>query len=78
MVKDSTDIRLVVAPNEIARPDLISYRAYGRSDLTWLVLQYNNIVDVNEEIIVGKELVLPAFERLALDILTQPVGGKRV
>ncbi len=46
------------------RADLISYEYYGTTEYEWLVLQYNNIVDINEELIYGKVIILPALSRL--------------
>lgn len=45
------------------RPDKISYFMYGREDLMWLVLQYNNIIDINEELVAGKYIILPSYKR---------------
>lgn len=35
----------IVKYNEQARPDLISYRLYGASDLWWIILWLNGIAD---------------------------------
>ena len=71
------DLRLVIQRNEGQRPDLISQRAYGKAVYAWLVLQYNNIVDPEEELVPGKELFLPTEQRLILDIITKPTGGNK-
>lgn len=47
------------------RPDLISYDYYGTTEYEWLVLQYNNIVDINEELVYGKSILLPVASRIA-------------
>jgi|AntDeeMinimDraft_5_1070356.scaffolds.fasta_scaffold101836_1 hypothetical protein len=41
------------------RIDLISYRFYNTFDLGWLICDYNNIMDPFDEIVVGKELLIP-------------------
>ena len=69
---------IAVRSTEGGRPDLISRRAYGTEKYSWLVLQYNNIVDINEELVPGKRLVLPHQLRLMVDILNQTTGGNRV
>jgi hypothetical protein len=50
------------------RPDKISYKLYGRSDFMWIVLQYNNIVDINEELGIGVVLTVPSYGRVLYNI----------
>ena len=57
------DIKFTVTLQYQGRPDKISYFMYGREDLQWLVLQYNNIVDINEELVTGAVLTLPSYQR---------------
>jgi len=73
-----TDYVIEIRPNESTRPDLVAYRIYNKPELAWLVLQYNNIVDVQTEFVTGVELRLPNQRRLALDILSQTTGGNIV
>ena len=73
--KSDTDITIIVQPGEDRRPDLVAAKAYGKANLQWLVLQYNAIVDIETEFTAGTEIRLPNPRRLALDILTQQVGG---
>ncbi len=70
------DFSFVVLENETARPDLISYRLYGKSSYAWLVLQYNNIVDPETELLPGTSIRMPTQSRLTLDIITKAEGGK--
>jgi len=72
------DIRIIIRKDEEKRPDLISHRVYGKAVYAWLVLQYNNIVDVETELTTGAEIFLPAQQRLILDIITKSTGGKNV
>ncbi len=76
--RQDDDIRIIIKSTEGQRPDLISHRVYGKATYSWLVLQYNNIVDPVTEMIPGKELFLPTQVRLALDIITKPPGGNTV
>lgn len=41
------------------RIDLISYRFYNTFDLGWLICDYNDILDPFDEIVTGKELLIP-------------------
>ncbi len=52
------------------RPDLLAYDVYKRSDYEWIVLQYNNIVDINEEFIAGARIILPNRIKVVTDIMT--------
>ncbi len=69
------DIRITIQQTEGQRPDLISQRIYGKAAYSWLVLQYNNIVDPITEMVPGKVLFLPTQSRLILDIISKPPGG---
>ena len=69
------DLFLTVSSKQARRPDIIAQDVYQNADLTWLVLQYNNIVDVNVELTEGTEIRLPNSQRVFLSILTNSVGG---
>jgi hypothetical protein len=58
-----TDVKFTITSDYAFRADKISYKLYGRDDFQWLVLQYNNIVDINEELTVGSVLILPSYAR---------------
>lgn len=72
------DFKFIVKSNEAGRPDRLAFRAYGHAKYAWLVLQYNNIVDITTELVPGTEILLPNPSRLMADILGQQVGGNRV
>jgi len=46
------------------RPDLVAFEVYNNTRLTWLVLQYNSIVDIEEEFVPGRKINLPAPSRV--------------
>lgn len=71
----ATDIRMKIPPKYDRRPDRLAFDMYGRSSLMWLVLQYNNIVDINEEFISGKEIRLPDPSRATFSFLNKRTGG---
>ena len=70
-----TDIKVTIDLRSQHRPWVVAYDVYGSESYEWLVLQYNNILDVIEEFVVGRELILPAPQRLQLEILGNPAGG---
>lgn len=65
------DITVKITPTYISRPDLIAFDVYGRANLMWVVLQYNNIVDIHEELVEGRTIKLPSVRRLQTEILTK-------
>lgn len=54
--------RFVVTQTLEHRPDLISYRFYDNYDFGWLICDYNDIIDPFEEIVTGKELLIPNLQ----------------
>lgn len=45
------------------RPDLIARQFIGRESAMWLVLQYNNIIDIETELLSGTIIRLPSGSR---------------
>ena len=78
MPRASDDLAFVIDARTNIRPDLVSYDIYEKANLQWFVLQYNNIVDINEEFITGRRIVLPTPVRLLAAILTRSTGGRRI
>ena len=72
------DITFEITPQYEHRPDKVAYDVYGNRDLVWLVLQYNTILDVVTEFVVGEKIRLPSQTRVTREILTKQTGGKRV
>ena len=72
------DIIYTVTPSTAGRPDLIAFQIYGQDKYSWIVLQYNNIVDLAQELTPGDRIHLPAVNRLMIDILNQSTGGTLV
>ena len=72
ILKDTiTDRVFVLKPEHEGRPDLVASSVYGTSRLTWLVLQYNNIVDIEEEFLAGNTIMLPSRTRVFSKIAVQ-------
>lgn len=67
------DIPLVLTSEYNLRPDKIATFFYGRADVMWELLDYNNIIDVNEEFVTGATISIPSANRLFGDILTSPI-----
>lgn len=69
----STDIRIKIPEIFSGRPDLLAFRVYKRPNLFWLILQYNNIVDLEEEFVTGKEIVLPSVDRTLSSLINRNI-----
>lgn len=67
------DIPLTLSSEYNLRPDKVAAFFYGRTDVTWELLDYNNIVDLNEEFVTGAIIRIPSANRLFGDILTSPI-----
>ena len=66
-----TDLLYVIPLIYAGAPDLIAYDYYGKNNLGWVVLQYNNIIDINEELVVGKKILLPSKDRVFYELLSR-------
>lgn len=75
---DVTDLLYTIPVVYAGLPDLISFDYYGRNDLGWLILQYNNIVDINEELVTGAIIKLPSKNRVFYSILSGTVAARRL
>ena len=78
MSPDPSDLFYDVSNETAHRPDLIAYNVYGSTTYMWVVLQFNNIIDINEELPTGTVLKLPTPSRLNTVLLANSSGGKRV
>lgn len=72
------DIRFTIESMHEFRPDIVAFVTYGRADLEWLVLQYNNIVDINEEFKAGTVINLPSVNRALYEIAIQPLNRREI
>lgn len=75
MLPDDDDVFHTITNRQDRRPDIIAADFYGRADLAWVVLQFNNIADIQLELQAGTEIRLPTQDRLFFDMLNRPTGG---
>lgn len=68
------DVQVMVNTRYVNRADLIAFDMYGISDLEWLVLQYNNILNPKQELVKGTLLMLPSNYRVQTQIMTQRIA----
>ncbi len=67
------DIIFEIDPRTAGRPDLISFSIYGTSMYDWIVLQYNNVVDIQEELVIGKTIRAPSLRVINSSIITKTI-----
>jgi hypothetical protein len=68
--QSTTDVSYVIDIQYNKRPDLLANEAYGKANLWWLIMQYNNIADINE-FVTGLSIVLPTKYRVFSEILSR-------
>lgn len=54
------------------RPDLVAYEYYSTTELEWVILQYNNIVDIKEEFVLGRKILIPSKSYVNISVITKP------
>lgn len=62
------DISYLITKDKEFKPWLVSFDVYNTVELEWLVLSYNNIVDINEEFTTNTILTLPSYTRAIFQI----------
>lgn len=75
---DIGDRKFVITKKYEHRPYLVAKIFLGREDLEWLILQYNEIVDIMEEFVAGREIRIPSQERVHFNIVTKPTTLNRL
>jgi hypothetical protein len=73
--QDASDLIYVLERRYEGRPDMLASVFYNDSSLWWVILQFNNILDINEEFVVGTQLRIPTLERVQKDFLNGVSGG---
>lgn len=76
--KSDTDIKVTITDRSHQRPWIVSYDYYGSEQYEWLILQYNNILDVTDEFVVGTIITIPSHQRLNLEIMSGTTGGQKI
>jgi hypothetical protein len=72
---DDTDLTYAVENAVAGRLDLIANAFYDEPRLWWVIAQYNNILDISEEIVPGRILQIPSKERVMTTFLNGQLGG---
>ncbi len=75
MLADDDDLFHTITNRQDRRADIIARDVYDKSELSWIVLQFNNVADINLELRAGTEIRLPTPDRVFFDMLNRPTGG---
>lgn len=73
--KSDDDIFITINARYAKRPWMVADDYYSDHNYEWMILQYNSILDVNVEFVVGKVIRIPTPQRLGLEILSGRLGG---
>lgn len=75
--RDPSDIVYVMEKKYEGKPWLLGYVFYGDEGLTWVILQYNTVLDPLTELVEGKLLLVPTLERVKREVFNPnaSVGG---
>lgn len=68
LTESSGDVFITVTADLINRPDLIAAKAYGDSQLWWVICEFNAIRDPFFDIKMGTILRIPEINRVLLAI----------
>jgi hypothetical protein len=72
---DDSDVFITLDRAYEGRPDKLASVFYNDSSVWWLILQYNNILDITDEFVAGTQLRMPTKDRLERDLLNGKSGG---
>jgi|TARA_R110001592_G_scaffold65278_1_gene200451 hypothetical protein len=53
-----------VTESDIQRPEMISYKVYNSMDMWWLLMKYNKVEDIWNDLFVGMVLEVPPKKEL--------------
>lgn len=70
-----TDRVYVIEEEYHQRPDKLAAITYGDSRLGWVLLQANSIIDVVDEFVTGRTIIIPTKDRVQNAILGRKIGG---
>lgn len=78
LTKSDDDIYITINARYNKRAWMVADDYYGQHNLEWLILQYNNILDPNEEFVTGVTIRIPTPQRMGLEIVVGKLGGNTV
>lgn len=70
---DTSDLIFTLDVKYHQRPWMLAHDIYKDVSITWLILQFNNILDINEEFVAGRTIRVPTLGRLQTGLLTSNI-----
>lgn len=64
LTQDEGDVFVTLTQEDVKRPDLVAFKAYGDSDLWWVIYEFNDIRDPLFGLRPGMILRIPTLERV--------------
>jgi hypothetical protein len=71
------DIDFEITPKYDRNPMLIAFDLYGSTELGWLIMSYNTVKDLEEDLVVGKIIKLPHRNRVIFELMNNTTGGSK-
>jgi hypothetical protein len=77
LVTDQSDLIYFVEKIYESQPRKLALLFYGDEELWWVICQYNGLLDPVSDLIEGKQLLIPMFDRIKRNYLVPNpmVGG---
>ena len=72
------DITFTIEKKYEHKPWLVAKVFLGNENLDWVILQYNNIVDITEEFAAGRTINIPSKNRVDFSIIIKPTLSTRL
>ena len=72
------DITFTITKRFEYKPWLLSQIYYDREDLDCVILEYNNIVDIMEEFVVGRTIKIPPKNRVNYSLITKSTISAKI
>lgn len=75
--EDPSDLIYIMERTYEGFPNKLGYVFYADENLSWVIWQYNGIIDPMSELVEGKVLRIPTLDRLKRELFTagSSVGG---
>lgn len=64
IVLDGNEKTVIVPADQHGQLDLLAHKEYNDRTLFWAIALVNNIFSITDEIVAGKELIIPKLENI--------------
>jgi hypothetical protein len=67
--KSADDLIMTIQKKYVKKPYLLAFDIYGRQELGWFVLQYNDMIDPTTEFVEGVRIQLPTPKKVSMGMV---------